>query len=552
MDFFPKDTPRPSQTVVIHEVAKAFSEGKKIVILEGPVGCGKSAIAMTLALYQAHLGSMTVKADDGEEVVYDPVHILTPRKNLQDQYYSDFKDSVSLMKGRGSYPCIFNAEPRVYQPILKAVEAGSARVPSGWENTCADGPCKDSADIYKSCTSNHPCPYSLAINVAQNSPIVVHNLHSFLFQTNFSGKFSKRRLMIIDEAHDVPGIVRDFAIKSLKVPAKIERKDLEGKDSAISLADFLSQEKFVPVETEFELAKKRRDESYVTEKQQYLMQLEAIKAQADGYFKEFSVELEPKFKGFTTEQIATILRFIPHSVGNLVQKLLLDHGMKTLLMSGTIYSKTQYCREMGINPDDAYFIRIPSAFPVKNRPIYMLPRQMVDTSHKGWAENFPKMIESIKEVMSIFGQDKGLIHAPSYGAAVQIAEALKSQRVITHEPANFHNELTAFFNSRGNGVFISPVCQQGVDFKGERARFQIILRVPYPNAGSAFVADKLKKDFSWFNYQALIVFGQQVGRVNRGPDDFGATFLLDSRFPGFIQKNKGLLPKWLTDAIIQK
>lgn len=552
MDFFPKETPRPSQIVVIHEVAKAFSEGKKIVILEGPVGCGKSAIAMTLARYQSHLGSLTTTNEDGEEVTYDPVHILTPRKNLQDQYYADFKDSVSLMKGRSSYPCIFDSEPRKYQPILKAVEAGSARVPPGWETTCAEGPCKDSPEVFKSCTSCHPCPYALAIQVAQKSPIIVHNLHSFLFQTNFSTKFFKRRLMIVDEAHDVPGIIRDFAVKSLKVPAKIDRAEIQGKDNALSLVDFLSQEKYIPQETEFELAKKRTDPNFVSEKQQYLMQLEYIKSQADGYFKEFSVELEPKFKGFTTEQVATIIRFIPHSVGSMVQKLLLDHGMKVLLMSGTIYSKQQYCREMGINPDDAYFIRIPSTFPVKNRPIYMLPKHMVDTSHKGWTENFPKMIESIREVMKIFGQDKGLIHAPSYGAAVQIAEALKSQRIITHEPSNFHDELTAFFNSRGNGVFVSPVCQQGVDFKDDRARFQIILRVPYPNAGSAFVADKLKKDFAWFNYQALLVFGQQVGRVNRGPDDFGATFLLDSRFPGFIQKNKGLLPKWLLDAIIQK
>lgn len=552
MKFFPKEKPRPSQTIVVNEIDKAFSSGKKIIILEGPVGCGKSAIAMTLALYEASKGDRTIELEDGSVETQKPVHLLTPRKSLQDQYYGDFKEKITLMKGRSSYPCIYGAEVRKYAPILKMVRDGRVRTPYIGETSCAEGPCKDSETIFQKCVEEHPCPYSLAISVAQQSDIIVHNLHSFLFQTNFSGKFEKRRLMVVDEAHDVPGIIRDHATKAVKVKAVISRGDIQNLKGVAELCSFLSQPKFIPAETPEELLRKQADKEYVTEKEAYLQKVEEIYAAGETSLKEFSVELEPKFKGFTEEQIATVLHLVPHNIGGLVFKLLLNYGEKILLMSGTIYSKQLFCKEMGINPEDAYFIRIPSAFPKEKRPIYMNKSLMVNTSHRDWDQNFPKIIESIGTILEIFKNDKGLIHAPSYSAAARIVAALDSPRVHSHEPQDFQHNLGEFFSSKGNGVFVSPVCQQGVDFKEDRARFQIIVRVPYANAGSAFVSDKMKKDFSWYNYQALIVFGQQVGRVNRSPDDFGATFLLDDRFPGFIQKNKSLLPKWLTDAIIVK
>jgi Rad3-related DNA helicase len=101
-------------------------------------------------------------------------------------------------------------------------------------------------------------------------------------------------------------------------------------------------------------------------------------------------------------------------------------------------------------------------------------------------------------------------------------------------------------------VFISPVCQQGVDFKGDRARFQIVTRIPYLNTSDEFVSHKVENDFAWYNYKALVVFGQQIGRVNRAEDDYGATFLLDERFNRFISKNSTKLPKWLRDAIVYR
>ena len=173
----------------------------------------------------------------------------------------------------------------------------------------------------------------------------------------------------------------------------------------------------------------------------------------------------------------------------------------------------------------------------------------VDTSHANWGNNLTKTIDVIQEVLDKFDDVKGLIHTPSYKGTEEILALSESDRLVGHSREDFQLRLEGFYQSNTPDVFVSPVCWQGVDFKDDRARFQIILRVPYPNSGDEFISFKMKKDFSWYNYQALIVFGQQVGRINRSESDFGVTILVDERFPKFLKRNARLLPKWLKEAV---
>ena len=68
MDFFPLSAPRPKQTAIIRAIDGAIQNGAKTILLESPVGSGKSAIAMTLAKYR------------GDS------HTITTQKALQGQY----------------------------------------------------------------------------------------------------------------------------------------------------------------------------------------------------------------------------------------------------------------------------------------------------------------------------------------------------------------------------------------------------------------------------------------------------------------------------------
>jgi Rad3-related DNA helicase len=73
LSFFPLEEARPTQKAVLLEIDKAFHEGKKFVILEAPVGSGKSPVAMTFGR----------KFQDS--------HIITPQKSLQNQYTKTFQ-----------------------------------------------------------------------------------------------------------------------------------------------------------------------------------------------------------------------------------------------------------------------------------------------------------------------------------------------------------------------------------------------------------------------------------------------------------------------------
>lgn len=546
MSHFPLPTARASQKVVIEEIDKVFKSGKRIVILEAPVGSGKSAIALTLAR-SVGPANLTIEPEGG----VGGSHIITPLKSLQDQYYSDFHEHIVLMKGRNAYPCTFDAKPRKYAAVINAIEAGSVKAPLPEDINCANAPCKDSLAVFNLCTEDRPCPYSVAIKVASNNPIIIHNIHSFIFQTNFGNKFGKRELLIVDEAHEIENTIRDFITKKLALNGYIKQEELSNIKSVSDWHTFLMNPRFIPEETEQDRAKKDVDKAYVSAKEDYLRKVEALTAK-DYFDKGFSVDVNYLYKPNAAIPYATVFEFIPHHVGAATNNLLLDYGTKVLLMSGTIYEKDLFCRNLGINPADAHFIRTSSSFPKENRPLYLKPQYQTNTSHLTWNENFPELIKIIQKIMDIFKDAKGLIHAPSYAAAEQIKNALNSSRAVTHTSSDFLDSLEQFFASKDPNVFISPTCQQGVDFKADRARFQIIVRVPYTSTNSVFIKDKVEKDFPWYNYQALVVFGQQLGRVNRSEDDYGATFLIDSRFNKFITRNSRLLPGWVKEAFVWK
>jgi ATP-dependent DNA helicase DinG len=519
---FPLPVPRPTQIRVIDEIEKAYSNGYRFVILEGPVGSGKSAIAITMAKF------------------FGWSHIITPRKSLQNQYYEDFKDHIVMMKGRSSYPCTFEDSDNHYKKIIKIIQSGDSPLISPGSDHCGNAPCLNDKQVYTVCTNERTCPYQAAIFSAQNSAHIVHNLHSFIFQTAFGQRFGAREILIIDEAHEVENTIRDFIAKKFVITKLLTTEEEPGKFTTITeWCDWLLRPEFTS-----RYSKKPNGDNRSSDHQLYIDRVEGFREYAEVYKENFVVKRE-----IDTLSRRTKFEFIPKHIGKAAQQYLFEYAKKILLMSGTIYSKEMFCSRLGINPDQAYFIRVGSSFPVESRPIYMKDEYMVDTSHANWVENFPKMIDNINTLLEKFPDVKGLIHSPSYMAAEQITHRLRNRRILTHDKHNFLQKLEEFLKATDNKVFISPVCSQGMDFKDDRARFQIILRVPYPNTNDPFLADMVKTDYPWFNYQALITFGQQIGRINRSDTDFGVTILLDSRFEKFISRNKKMIPGWVKEAI---
>lgn len=523
LELFPLAQPRPTQIQVVTEVEKAYANGYRYVILEAPVGSGKSAIAITFAR------------------LFGNSHIITPKKSLQNQYFSDFDEHVVLMKGRAAYPCTKGFADSTYTQIIQQIVKGSVEPPHKLEISCGNAPCLDDKQVFKDCTLDRDCPYHVAIQTAENSPHIIHNLHSFIFQMAFAARFTERNIMIVDEAHEIESMIRDFISKKITLPKALPVETLPLDFKYIDQwCDWFLQENFVNMFSNVKMGNKEE-----SEREKYIDRIELLKSYSETYGNKFVVvkEIDPLIR-------KSKFTFIPENIGAAAHTLLFQYGRKVLLMSGTIYNKELFCRNLNINPEQAYFMRLDSSFPISSRPIYMKNEYMVDTSHAKWHENFPRLIEIIKTVMDKFPDTKGLIHTPSYNASLQIAAALKDKRIVTHDKDNFLTRLVKFFDGKDNKVFMSPTCQQGVDFKDDRARFQIIIRVPYPNTNDPFIEKKVKTDFPWYNYQTLVLFGQQIGRINRSEQDFGITVLIDERFSKFISRNKKAIPRWIHSAIV--
>jgi Rad3-related DNA helicase len=534
MSFFPLAAPRPSQVNVIRAIDKVFSSGTKVVVLEAPVGSGKSAIAVTLAR------------------AYGSAHILTPRKALQRQYLDDFK-GMAMMQGKGNYPCTYGKSDAFYQACKEVSEGQDLGGWLGWDKfrTVSKGWCvkrgKKNRTKYESCrydllgsdalAEEEHCPFEFAIRFAIQNSIIVHNLHSFLYQNYFGKYFGGRELLVIDEAHELEGLIRGFVTSSFVYPKNLPFRAPEEEDEVSAWVEFLSQDRVAPTGMGGEADAEKREKWL--EKLAFMLEVE------DTFLKNRLTIVEE------VNDTQMKVQFIPETFGKAPADLFFDYGKRVLLMSGTIYDKEYYCRKLGLKPDEVAFIRLTSEFPVGTRPIVMSKRWMTDNSHRSWRDTpseYLDLVNNLKELMEENPDTKGLIHAPSYHIARDLAMKL-GDRVIPHSAEDFQVQLDKFYQCTENSVFISPVCQQGVDMKYDRARWQAIIRVPYPGMEDPFVSRMSKKDFQWYNYQSLIAFGQMTGRINRGPDDFGVTYLLDSRFPAYLRKNSKLLPKWLLDAV---
>ena len=564
--YFPFETVREKQGKVLDILESTIETGYKYIFLEAPTGFGKTPVAIALARY---LGSS---------------HICTATKDLQTQYRRDFPFVVEV-KGRGNFPCIVKED-------------------MGLEESCNYGPCvKDEAYdcSYKTRMIDYrveargttqeavkldhyaerryidklnskpklveldwrPCHYFHQKWIGAHSTHTVYNYRYFLSDIFYAGSTQKRNLLVLDEAHQLENEVGDFRSFTVR------------KNMLPFLKMQMPNTKVEDIETWLDLCIMLKERlSEFTEKAQGIIERSNQRVTLEPYTEKNlidALELD-KTLAAVVDDIRTnknnwiVSGLQRDSASQLVRVTLtpldisgyfgpiLEKGSLALFMSATILSKEYLCQMSGLDPQKVKFVRIEeSDFPVRNRPIHIMNVAWLNA--KTMVGNMPKIAQAVDNIMSIHRNEKGIIHTTSYSQLQFIKDNISKKNanrlIETGSSLDRSEVLEKHYRSENPTVLISPSLHLGVDLKEDLSRFQVIVKVPYPDLADKKIAAKKDRDPRWYTWNTVLRLVQAYGRSVRSKDDHATTYVLDTSASYLLKNAKELLPKWFMEAIVQ-
>jgi Rad3-related DNA helicase len=566
LSHFPLAKIRNRQEKVLLDIEAALKSGYKYIFLEAPTGFGKTPVAIAMASY---LGSS---------------HICTATKDLQSQYRRDFP-FVAEVKGRGNFPCIVKEDMGLdescdYGPCVKddgydclyktrlldyKVRAEGTKGELVQLDPFAERKyqqnLKESSKIVE--LEWRPCHYFHQKWTGLRSSHTVYNYRYFLSDIFYAGTAQRRNLLALDEAHQLESEVGDFrsftihknALRFLRM--QMPETSIEQIETWIDfcetlrerLTDFAEKAEGIIEKSKQKFSIEPYTEKNLIDARERESNLEAviddIKANKDNWIvsnltKDESGQL----------QKATLM---PIDVSGYFDPIL-DKGSIGLFMSATILSKDYLCKTSGLESDKVRFIRVEeSDFPVENRPIHL--KNVAWLNARSMNESMPKLVNAIGEILTKHKNEKGIIHTTSYSQLQSIKEGLQkehaSRLIVTGAKLDRTEVLESHFQSKRPTVLMSPSLHLGVDLKDDLSRFQIIVKVPYPDLTDKRVAKKKEKDPNWYTWNTVLRLVQSYGRSVRSVDDHATTYVLDSSISYLMKSAADLLPKWFSEAIIK-
>lgn len=513
--------PRPAQEKCIDEIQEALDSGYENIILEAGTGIGKSAIATTIA-----------------RMVCDS-YILTMTNQLQGQYLNDFNYMLTEIKGKRNYSCNYGG-------------------------TCADCHMEHQVSVNgKPLTKCEDCEYRLAVKKAQHSKTVLTNYDYLWYAGNYANQWTTRDLLVLDETHNFEKKIMSLVSQSLNRKTIYEEYHFDIFDKVMNggtlesiktseywrgicdkLIDSVTTKIDVNCSSEAELKRYTNQLNRYSEIKMNLDNDDWIietpnkyEILNDTHFREVG-----RYKGLTVD-------FKPLMINEYSDKLL-QFGRHRLFLTGTLGNKQRFCHWNGLDNDDTYYLYMKSPFPVKYRPIikdYVKNMSGFKDKVPNWKSD--KAIKEIKRIIGVHKDTKGVIHTSSNQQAWWIKKQLDSKRVWVVQGDSRAETIANFEESDKPITLVGAGIKDGVDFKGDKCRYQILFKMPKPSIGSAQVLKRAKLDPVWYAYQTIMDTMQSYGRGIRDESDYCTYYILDSDFENFISKYGFLFNDYFKEAI---
>ena len=201
----------------------------------------------------------------------------------------------------------------------------------------------------------------------------------------------------------------------------------------------------------------------------------------------------------------------------------------------------------GIDNEIAAYYKMHSPFKLKNRPIFYIKTGKMTYNEK--KATFDRQVDVINKILERNKDKKGIIHTATYEFADWINQKIFNKRLIFHTSDDREEALQNHLDSPKPTVLVSPSMYTGISLDDDLSRFQIIIKVPYPNISSEKVKMRQKTNKEWYLYDTIQNIVQSYGRSIRNENDFAETYILDSSFSDVLATGGRYLPDWFTRAV---
>lgn len=520
--------PRGNQAEIVNEVLVAFfDKGKKNVALNAPTGIGKSILGGVIS------GCVDVLDKSPEK----RASIITMHTNALAKQYAETFETLGKyryfqIKGASNYKCNFmEAQP-------------SAESCTGEE--CCKGSLHE-MEVDRYCKG---CEYDAAKKTINATDNLVTNFTYFLTSAMVSNHLMPRKLHIFDEAHVFNDSYTSFT--EINVETYLLEKYIKELASCNSRLDseaaalaMLKQQiekneihesnymQMLEILKEIYGSASRTLDSMSTLVKKDDMVVSVKYAKLAGKFENLAYRIKHLVKGdfehvfdkSDGKSVSVKLIFINDEIGNCLAD-------RNLFMSATITEGIAF-DILGMDREETEFITLDPVFPPENKPLFFIGKTALNYN----SLKDPSVIADLKTMTEKIcrhhtGQ-KGLIIAPSFFLGSQVARVVRdktSMRLFEHiQGGQKLNDLIRDFKEyKGEAVLVSPSIFEGLDFKNDESRFQIILKAPYASLGDKRIKYICDHHPNIYREMALLKVLQGIGRSIRTPEDKANTYILDS------------------------
>ena len=585
-DFFPYSQIRPEQGKLMQDLDAAFQQ-EKILLAHAPTGLGKTATALSVALYHAlekkkrilfltsrhtqhAIAVETLREIKKKGISFSSIDMIGKRSMCSQEiaglFGNDFNDFCKTIVGKGE--CEFYNNVRSKQQLT--VEAKKAL------SDLQQYPPLHNAEIISFSKEQHMCGYEIALAMAKAATVIIAD-YNYLFnphiQQSFFAKLDlelKDVIVVVDEGHNLPSRVVDVLSSNLS-SITIKNAVLEAKkfgyngllfwlqelvrilnelnnpagnnfgstENLVAKDDFVSKVQVIveydELINQLELA---AEEVRRKQKKSYLGGIAAFLEAWKGEDQGFARILAERNNNYGPVTTLTYQCLDPR----LITEPIFKQIFTGVIMSGTLTPLFMYKDILGIirSVEKEYG----SPFPPENKLSLVIPETSTKYDLRGEAM-YTKIAGICSEVASLIPGNVALFF-PSYQLRDSIAEHLHSSKRLFFEKKEMSSDekntfLAEFKAYKSQGGILLGVSganfAEGVDFPGDLLNGVMVVGLPlgkpdlYTKEVVKYYQEKFGKGWDYgYTFPAMSKCIQSAGRCIRSETDKGAVIYLDERF----------------------